>query len=97
MKGARRRSAAAAGRLQRRLGTRGHRIVFLTGSGSRKARNLRRDPRMALSIAPDNDSFEPVIVRGRVADERTALIVPPSAQARTIRDRSFGLGTDHAY
>jgi hypothetical protein len=56
------------GRLRRLLGTHGDRIVLLTGPGSRKARNLRRDPRMALSIAPVNDPFEPVIVRGRVAE-----------------------------
>ena len=28
--------------------TRGDQVVFLTGPHSRKARNLRRDPRMAL-------------------------------------------------
>jgi len=34
----------------------------------RKARNLRRDPRMALSIAPADNPFEPVVIRGRVAE-----------------------------
>jgi hypothetical protein len=34
----------------------------------RKARNLRRDPRMALSIAPADNPFEPVVVRGRVVE-----------------------------
>jgi PPOX class probable F420-dependent enzyme len=48
--------------------TRGEKIVFLTGPRSRKARNLRRDPRMALSIAPVEDPFTPVIVRGRVVE-----------------------------
>jgi hypothetical protein len=32
----------------------------------RKARNLRRDPRMALSIAPADNPFTPVVIRGRV-------------------------------
>jgi PPOX class probable F420-dependent enzyme len=50
------------------IGTHGDRIVFLTGPDSRKARNLRRDPRVALSIAPDGNPFEPVIVRGRVVE-----------------------------
>jgi PPOX class probable F420-dependent enzyme len=50
------------------IGVHGDRIVFLTGPGSRKARNLRRDPRMALSIAPADNVWEPVIVRGRVAE-----------------------------
>ena len=50
------------------IGTDGDRIVLLTGPGSRKARNLRRDPRMALSIAPADNPFEPVVVRGRVVE-----------------------------
>jgi PPOX class probable F420-dependent enzyme len=47
------------------VGAHGDRIVFFTGPGMRKARNLRRDPRMALSIAPADNPFEPVAVRGR--------------------------------
>lgn len=50
------------------IGTHGDQIVFLTGPGSRKARNLRRDPRVALSIAPVDNPFEPVVIRGRVVD-----------------------------
>jgi PPOX class probable F420-dependent enzyme len=48
------------------IGSHGDRIVFLTGPDSRKARNLRRDPRLALSIAPVDNPFEPVVIRGRV-------------------------------
>lgn len=47
------------------IGTRGDRAVVLTGPGSRKARNLRRDPRVALSIAPADNPFEPVVIRGQ--------------------------------
>ena len=50
------------------VGVHADRIVLLTGPGSRKARNLRRDPRMALSIAPADNPFEPVIIRGRVTE-----------------------------
>ena len=50
------------------VGTHGDRIVFFTGPGTCKARNLRRDPRMALSIAPVDNPFEPVTIRGRVAE-----------------------------
>jgi PPOX class probable F420-dependent enzyme len=50
------------------IGAHGDRIVFLTGPGMRKARNLRRDPRMALSIAPVDDPFTPVVIRGRVVE-----------------------------
>ncbi|MGW0204080.1 PPOX class F420-dependent oxidoreductase [Nonomuraea sp. NPDC003201] len=50
------------------VGTHGDHIVFLTGPQSRKARNLRRDPRVALSITPADNPFQPVIVRGRVIE-----------------------------
>ncbi|MBL7262206.1 PPOX class F420-dependent oxidoreductase [Paractinoplanes lichenicola] len=50
------------------VGTRGDHVAFLTGPGSRKARNLHRDPRVALSIAPDSNPFEPVVIRGRVVE-----------------------------
>ncbi|MET9275420.1 pyridoxamine 5'-phosphate oxidase family protein [Kribbella sp. NPDC003557] len=43
-------------------------IIFLTGPDSRKARNLRNDPRVALSLAPVDNPYEPVIVRGRVVE-----------------------------
>ena len=46
----------------------GERIAFLTGPDSRKARNLRRDPRVALSLTPLDNPFEPIIVRGRVVE-----------------------------
>jgi PPOX class probable F420-dependent enzyme len=44
------------------------RILFLTGPDSQKARNIRRDPRVALSIAPVDNPYEPVIIRGRVVE-----------------------------
>ena len=50
------------------VGTAGDHIVILTGPGSRKARNLRRDPRVALSLAPADNPYQPVIIRGRVVE-----------------------------
>ncbi|ETK35591.1 PPOX class F420-dependent oxidoreductase [Microbispora sp. ATCC PTA-5024] len=50
------------------IGTLDDRIVFFTGPEVRKARNLRRDPRLALSIAPVDNPFEPVVVRGRAVE-----------------------------
>lgn len=50
------------------VGTHGDHVVFLTGPRSRKVRNLRRDPRVALSVAPAENPFEPLIVRGRVIE-----------------------------
>jgi PPOX class probable F420-dependent enzyme len=49
-------------------GADGDRIVFFTGPDKRKARNLRRDPRLALSIAPADNPFQPVVIRGRVVE-----------------------------
>jgi len=48
--------------------TYGDQVVFLTGPGSRKARNLRRDPRVALSLTAADNPFEPVVIRGRVVE-----------------------------
>jgi PPOX class probable F420-dependent enzyme len=50
------------------VGTHGDHIAILTGPDSRKARNLRRDPRVALSLTPADNPFQPVIVRGRVVE-----------------------------
>lgn len=46
----------------------GDRIAIMTGPDSVKARNLRRDPRVALSLTPVDNPFEPVVVRGRVVE-----------------------------
>jgi PPOX class probable F420-dependent enzyme len=50
------------------IGTHGDHVVILTGPGSRKARNLRRDPRVAISLTPPDNPFQPVILRGRVVE-----------------------------
>ncbi|HWC22766.1 MAG TPA: PPOX class F420-dependent oxidoreductase [Flexivirga sp.] len=48
------------------IGTIGDRVAIMTGPDSRKARNLRRDPRVAISLTPPDDPFSPVTIRGRV-------------------------------
>jgi PPOX class probable F420-dependent enzyme len=48
------------------VGTHDDRLIFFTGPETRKARNLRRDPRVALSLAPADNPFQPVVIRGRV-------------------------------
>lgn len=50
------------------IGTDGDHVVFFTGPTSRKARNLRHDPRVAISLAPAENGYLPVIVRGRVVE-----------------------------
>jgi PPOX class probable F420-dependent enzyme len=41
-------------------------VVIMTGPGSQKARNLQRDPRVAISLTPEDNPYSPVIMRGRV-------------------------------
>lgn len=48
--------------------TEGDHIAFLTGPDSRKARNLRRDPRVALSLTAADNPYQPVLIRGRVVE-----------------------------
>jgi PPOX class probable F420-dependent enzyme len=43
-------------------------ITFNTARGRAKERNIRRDPRIALSIAASDDSMEKVDVIGRVVE-----------------------------
>src|SRR5262245_26429480 len=46
----------------------GDRIAILTGPGSRKARNLDADPRVAISLTAHDDPFTMAVIRGRVAE-----------------------------
>lgn len=50
------------------IATHGDRIAILTGPHSRKARNLRRDPRVAISLTAPDNPYQPIIIRGHVAE-----------------------------
>jgi PPOX class probable F420-dependent enzyme len=50
------------------IGVEGERIVFLTSPGSRKARNIERDPRVAISVADHDRPNVMAHVRGRVVE-----------------------------
>ena len=50
------------------VGVEGDQIAVLTGPGSRKARNLKRDPRVAISIIDRDQPFSSALVRGHVAE-----------------------------
>jgi PPOX class probable F420-dependent enzyme len=50
------------------VGLEGDRIAFFTQEGSRKARNLGRDPRVALSIVDHENPYRMASVRGRVIE-----------------------------
>jgi PPOX class probable F420-dependent enzyme len=47
------------------------RIAFFTQPGSRKARNLEADPRVAISIVDHQDPYKTAQVRGRVVETVT--------------------------
>lgn len=53
------------------VGLEGDRIVFFTQSGSRKARNLERDPRIAISLVDGANPYRTAQIRGRVVERRT--------------------------
>lgn len=52
------------------LAREGDRILIGTGEGSLKARNTRRDPRVALSIVDMDDPYSEAQLRGRVVARR---------------------------
>jgi PPOX class probable F420-dependent enzyme len=52
------------------VGLEGDNILVGTGSGTLKARNTRRDPRVALSVADPRDPYKAASIRGRVIEQR---------------------------
>jgi PPOX class probable F420-dependent enzyme len=46
----------------------GDKILFNTSKGRVKEQNLRRDPRVAISIADKENQYDKVDIRGRVVD-----------------------------
>jgi PPOX class probable F420-dependent enzyme len=49
-------------------GVEADRIAFLTSPGSRKARNIDHDPRVAISVTAHDQPFTMAGVRGRIAE-----------------------------
>jgi len=52
------------------VGREGDHLVICTGENSLKAKNTRRDPRVALSIVDFVNPYEEVQIRGRVVERR---------------------------
>jgi PPOX class probable F420-dependent enzyme len=46
----------------------GSNIAILTGPGSRKARNIERDPRVAISLIDNQQPYKSVLIRGEVVE-----------------------------
>jgi PPOX class probable F420-dependent enzyme len=59
----------------------GDRIAFFTQPASQKARNLARDPRVAISITDHESPYRTARVRGRVVD------TPEGDEALVVIDR----------
>jgi PPOX class probable F420-dependent enzyme len=49
-------------------GMEGDRVAFFTQPGSRKARNLAADPRLAISVIDRRDPYRTAYLRGRVVE-----------------------------
>ena len=52
------------------IGREGDHLVICTGESSLKAKNTRRDPRVALSVVDLDNPYEEVQIRGRVTERR---------------------------
>jgi PPOX class probable F420-dependent enzyme len=52
------------------VGREGDRILIATGEGSLKAKNAKRDGRVALSLVDFENPYEEVQIRGRVVERR---------------------------
>ncbi len=52
------------------IGVEGDHLVICTGEDSLKARNLRRNPRLGLSVVDFHNPYEEVQIRGRVVEFR---------------------------
>lgn len=52
-------------------GVEGDRVFFFTQRTNRKARNLDRDPRVAISVADRANPYRSADIRGRVVERRT--------------------------
>jgi PPOX class probable F420-dependent enzyme len=69
------------------VGLEDDRVVFFTQPGSRKARNLARDPRVAISIVDRANPYRGADVRGRVVEtvegERALEIIDRLAEKYT--------------
>jgi PPOX class probable F420-dependent enzyme len=67
------------------IGTEGDRVVFFTQPSSRKARNLARDPRVALSVVDRENPYRTARLRGRVVETRTGEAALPLIDAIAVR------------
>ncbi len=73
------------------VGLEGGKVAFMTGPRSRKARNIERDPRVAISMTERDDPLTMAAIRGRVTDRLEG------DEARVIIDRISTVYTGGPY
>jgi PPOX class probable F420-dependent enzyme len=66
-------------------GLEGHDVVFFTQEGSLKARNMERDPRVAISITDHDDPYHTAQLRGRIREVRGAEAAHALADELALR------------
>jgi PPOX class probable F420-dependent enzyme len=66
-------------------GLEGDNVVFFTQVGSLKARNLARDPRVAISITDHDDPYQTAQLRGEVVEVRGAEAAHALSDALALR------------
>jgi PPOX class probable F420-dependent enzyme len=81
------------------IGTEGDRVAFFTQTGSRKARNLARDPRVALSLVDRANPYRTAWLRGRVVETRTgeAALAVADAISERYTGQPFPMRSGVAY
>jgi PPOX class probable F420-dependent enzyme len=67
------------------IGAQDGRVVFFTQPTSRKARNLERDPRVAVSLVDRDNPYSTAWLRGRVVETRTGEAALPTIDALSVR------------
>ncbi len=67
------------------VGRDGEQIVFMTGPTSRKARNLSRDPRVAISMTARDNPFAMAAIRGRVVKRVDGDAAWPTVDALSVK------------
>jgi PPOX class probable F420-dependent enzyme len=67
------------------IGAEDGRVVFFTQDRSRKARNLERDPRVAISLVDRENPYSMAWLRGRVVETRTGEAALPTIDAISVR------------
>jgi hypothetical protein len=65
-------------------------LAVLTSPGSRKARNVERDPRVAISLIDVDQPYASVLIRGQVVELVDGDLAPHSPPTGLARRRRYG-------